>query len=241
MMALEPPGKLPALSDLNNDSCYNYFLSIEKSLWSILNFSFFRTNSMKVDLNAHDLNGAVHLITFFIHRTGNKIISIDDFPLSNSNEFCNAKAIKIKYRNNRTNKNAELIYVSADISNPALKNNKCIENLLGSLNPGFTTYIKSASYLLHSDNFSEMRNFILKNASNILQDDSGIPLKYIDNTWDKRFFGTYDKPIPLFKNKFQSDLKETYQTSPNVKPLPFGIGYDYKLNESNLMLFVKNK
>lgn len=244
MMALESPGKLPDTKQLLNDSSYKYFLSIEKSLWSVLNFSFFRTNSMKVDLNAEDLNGAIHLITFFIHRTGNKVINIEEINLkqdSANTASCEAKAIKISYWNKNTSKNSEIVYISADISNPAISGNKCVLKYIESLNKGFTTYIKSASYLLHSANFSKVRDFILNGSNVILQDDSGIPLKYIDDKWNKKFYGTYDKPIPLFKNKFQSDLKDIYQSSSNVKSLPFGIGYDYKLNESNLMLFVKNK
>jgi hypothetical protein len=56
-------------------------------------------------------------------------------------------------------------------------------------------------------------------------------------------FGTYDKPINLFKTRFQADLKTLYDSTDKatVKPLAFGIGYDYKPKESNLMLFTKVK
>jgi hypothetical protein len=246
MFALEEPGELPNLKELEYDT--SYFSSIDKSLWSILNFSFFRTNSMKVDLKARDLNGAIHLISLFVKKTGNKIIDIKPIDLDEQGKVvskkdsskCFAKAIQIVYLNHVTNKNSEIFYFSCDLSDSAILKNNCLRNMIINLNNGYTTYLKSASYLLHNGNFSWTRKMILNKSNFILQDDSGIPLKFVDSTWNKSFFGTYDKPIPLFKNKFQEDLRLAYSpTNSNVKPLSFGIGYDYKLNESNLMLFSK--
>jgi len=116
MFALEAPGQLPNIKDLENDT--SYFSSIDKSLWSILNFSFFRTNSMKVDLKARDLNGAVHLISLFVKKTGNKILDIKPIDLDEQGKIiskkdsskCFAKAIQIVYLNHVTNKNSEIFY-----------------------------------------------------------------------------------------------------------------------------------
>jgi hypothetical protein len=246
MFALEAPGELPNLKELESDT--SYFSSIDKSLWSILNFSFFRTNSMKVDLKARDLNGAVHLISLFVKKTGNSIVDIKPADLDERGNIvskkdstnCFAKAIQIVYLNHVTKKKGEIFYFSCDLSDSAILKDNCLRNMIINLNNGYTTYLKSASYLLHNGNFSWTRKMILSKSKNILQDDSGIPIRFIDSTWSKTFFGTYDKPIPLFKNKFQEDLRLAYSpTNSNVKPLPFGIGYDYKLNESNLMLFSK--
>jgi hypothetical protein len=77
-----------------------------------------------------------------------------------------------------------------------------------------------------------------------LQDDSGIALKFVsDSIWTKKFYGTYDKPIRLFRNKFQPELYKAYNdsiTKISIPKLTFGIGYDYKQNESNLMIFKKH-
>ena len=40
-----------------------------------------------------------------------------------------------------------------------------------------STYLKSASYLMHRPTFSIIRNLILSESENILQDDSGIPVQ----------------------------------------------------------------
>ena len=99
-----------------------------------------------------------------------------------------------------------------------------------------STYLKSASYLMHRPTFSIIRNLILNKSQHLLQDDSGIPIKYFDsNIWDLTYYGNYSYPIPLFKERHQEDLKEVYLNKDKTKPLPFGIGYQFRRGTSNLM------
>jgi len=52
----------------------------------------------------------------------------------------------------------------------------------------------------------------------------------------------YTKPIDLFHNDYQQDLRDIYtQKKYTVKPLTFGIGYNYNLAETHLMLFQRKK
>ena len=90
---------------------------------------------------------------------------------------------------------------------------------------------------MHRPTFSIIRNLILNESEYVLQDDSGIPVQYFDtNKWDLTFYGSYIKPISLFYERHQEDLKEIYQKkSSNIQPLPLGIGYQYVKGTSNLM------
>jgi hypothetical protein len=245
MMALEAPGHLPNDSDILADTAGVYFGLVERSLWSVLNFSFFRTNSMKVDLVQKQLDGAVHLVSLFMQRTGNRIETIEPVVINENGDCvsgdkntCAVTGIKIGFKDGKSGEKKKLIYFSLDISDAALQRNTCFMAFLNRLPNGVNTYMKSASYLLHLDNFSTLRKTILAKSRILLQDDSGMPLRFIDSSWTRTFYGTYDRPIPLFRNKYQGDLKQAYQTE-KPKALPFGIGYDYKQNESNLMLFRK--
>ena len=116
------------------------------------------------------------------------------------------------------------------------------EDLLGYINNLSinATFLKSASYLLYKPYFSILRRTILKKSTYLLQDDSGIPSKYIieDNKWKITFYATYTGPIALFANYFQPELKSAFEplSGEKVKPLPFGIGYQFKEGTSNLML-----
>ncbi len=70
----------------------------------------------------------------------------------------------------------------------------------------FTTIIKSASYLMHNDNkFTRIRDLTLVHSDLILQDDSGIALKFFSPyQWRLTLFGVYTKPVPLFAIVSQS-------------------------------------
>lgn len=247
LFALEAPGSLPLPAELKKDTAGNYFSSIEKSLWSILNFSFFRTNSMKVDLNASDLNGAVHLLVLFAERMGYEVyevqaVSIDSIGQISEGQAGTVPGMRIRCLSPDKKQNKTIVYFSADISDSGILGKKGLRLFLENLPDNRNTYLKSASYLLHGGNFSWMRAHILRKSHHVLQDDSGIPLRYVDSTWQKTFYGSYDAPISLFKNKYQEQLRAIYDAGgSNVRPLPFGIGYDYRLNESNLMLFSKLK
>jgi hypothetical protein len=253
MLALEPAGSLPDFKKFPSDSLKGYLSNIEQSLHAILNFSFFRTNSMAVDFKKQEeLNGAVHLISIFMERTGNTLLGLEKVRVDSTGKIttstvgggiCGNVGIRIFFKNKASDAKREVIYFSCDLSDNGLSANPCFASFLRNLGP-VNTYLKSASYLLHNTYFSKTRNAILKNSALVLQDDSGIPVRYFGaENWQRQLFGTYDKPINLFKTRFQADLKTLYDSTDKatVKPLAFGIGYDYKPKESNLMLFTKVK
>jgi hypothetical protein len=252
LMALEPAGSIPDFKKFPNDSLKGYLNNIEKSLHAILNFSFFRTISMAEDFNKQEeLNGAVHLISIFMQRTGNTLLGLEKVRADSSGKItnkidgasCGNLGIRIFFKNKASDSKREVIYFSCDLSDNGLARNKCFASFLKNIGP-VNTYLKSASYLLHNTYFSKARTAILQNSDLVLQDDSGIPIRYFTTeNWNRQLFGTYDKPINLFKTRFQQDLKTLYDSTDKatVKPLLFGIGYDYKPNESNLMLFTKLK
>ncbi|MBU1537603.1 hypothetical protein KKF84_19975 [Myxococcota bacterium] len=99
-----------------------------------------------------------------------------------------------------------------------------------------TTYLKSASYLMHKSFFSAIRGIVLKSSAYLLQDDSGIPLKYFLDEWDNHFFGRYTQPIKLFKLSYQAGLYAIYNAKKAPPKLPFGIGYSIYSSRSNLHL-----
>ncbi|HSY56398.1 MAG TPA: hypothetical protein VK834_08105, partial [Bradyrhizobium sp.] len=104
------------------------------------------------------------------------------------------------------------------------------------LAPG-NSLIKSASYLLHSGNFSTVRDFILANSATIIQDDSGIPLGYYSQKkWRFLPFGRYAGPIGEFPARYQQSYAELFR---RAQPMDFGIGYRWRSHESNLLLSVR--
>jgi hypothetical protein len=50
--------------------------------------------------------------------------------------------------------------------------------------------VKGASYLMHLDDFSDVRNFLLAHSNMILQDDTGVPIRFLDSSWKLQPFGS---------------------------------------------------
>jgi len=97
-------------------------------------------------------------------------------------------------------------------------------------------FFKAASYLLHNDYFSQIRNLCLKQSQRILQDDSGIPYAVLkQNGFKVHLMGVYHRTIPLFSDYLQEDLKDSYSNK-NPANLPFNIGYNATFHECNLQL-----
>ncbi|MGI9243957.1 MAG: hypothetical protein ACR2RV_24385, partial [Verrucomicrobiales bacterium] len=101
--------------------------------------------------------------------------------------------------------------------------------------PG-TTFIKSASYLLHGGGFSNIRSAIMKNSQAVLQDASGIPFRlYQKAGWGAELFGNYTRTLDMFKSYYQPDLRQAFVSSA-PRPLKFGVGYTFTPSETCLIL-----
>ncbi|PBQ31259.1 hypothetical protein CNR22_05600 [Sphingobacteriaceae bacterium] len=253
MIGLEPVGTLPEFNALKGDSLKRYYDKLNSSLHAILNFSFFRTEAMSKDLKNGEVDGTIHLLFLFLSRTGNAIVSakpvtVDSLgnkiylasfeTLKTSN--LKSKGVEILYKT-AENKLKELNYYSLNVVDVALDSNPGFKTYLRSFK-NFNTYLKGASYLLHKTYFSFVREIILKGSSTIVQDDSGIALRYFkqdDANWSYKLFGEYTKPISLFKNAYQKDLDSLYKHG-NSTALGFGIGYNFKDKNSNLMVARRN-
>jgi hypothetical protein len=128
-----------------------------------------------------------------------------------------------------------LYYFSTDLSNGGIKSSGFLK-FCSTLAPG-NSLIKSASYLLHSGNFTTVRDYILANSATVIQDDSGIPLQYYSSRQWRFFpFGRYLGPIGEFPGRFQQSYADLFR---RAEPINFGIGYRWRTNESNLLLSVK--
>jgi hypothetical protein len=254
MIGLEPIGLIPDVKKIPKDSLPAYFHAVQQSLFSILNLSFFKTIDMAVDFKSEQLDGIVADLFIFIVRTGNKIIAVHPITIIEGGHVSEGSYVSASHANKNNVYGLEITfetkdaiqrtlhYFSADLWDRSLSNHP--EFLQYLKNQGEVTgYLKSASYLMHKEYFSIVRGLMLNQAKYLLQDDSGIPYRFfVPAKWDVTLYGSYNKPINLFKDWFQEDLKKAYQdSSQKIKSLNFGIGYNFQVSESNLMLIRNNK
>jgi len=243
LSALEPPGQVPDLTRLPRGALGAALYNVEHSLGSILSFSFFITKQMKTDLRAGQISGTLPILYVFLARSGKTIKSVTPVALDaegqvktgNENAGPNApRGARIVFAGSDGIEKT-LYYFSTDLSNGGVKSSGFLK-FCSTLAPG-NSLIKSASYLLHSGNFTTVRDYILANSATIIQDDSGIPLQYYSaRQWRFFPFGRYLGPIGEFPGRFQQSYADLFR---RAEPISFGIGYRWRTNESNLLLSVK--
>jgi len=251
LTGLEPVGAMPLLASYQPEELAGSLADMRKSLHAILNFSFFKTNDMRVDFRGSRLKGVVPVLLTFAAKAGFEVLNINFFYVNTDGSVCRTDAsaltaikspqipgVELTLRRSGSATSQELIYLSADIGDAGLAKAPQYMALVQKLGHG-ATFIKSASFLLHKPYFSKVRELILDTSPRILQDDSGVPYtQFAAANWQPVFYGTYVKPIPMFGSHNQPKLTEAFKAL-GSKPLEFGIGYRHSKRDSSLLLFNK--
>ncbi len=197
LVGLEPVGTVPDLMALPPESLDKSLKEMETYITPILQISFFRTNDMEEELTQ---KGTLPILLVFLAGTGHRILDVqplalaaDGTPVAPQGPGL-AHAVRIDFEKEGSTSTQSLYYFSQDLSDAALKKVPQFTDFLQNMSRP-TTFLKAASYLMFRDHFSTVRNFILTGTAAVLEDDSGIPLKYFQSKkWDVRFFGTYTGP-----------------------------------------------
>ncbi|HXF90227.1 MAG TPA: hypothetical protein VNK48_17900 [Xanthobacteraceae bacterium] len=245
LSGLEPVGPLPDLTNLPRWAVAQALRSVQVSLRTVLRVSYFITAQMSQDLNAGPISGTLPILYVFLARTGKTIHSVNLVHLDDQGVLqpgdglrarSPARGVEIVF-SAKDGTQRKLYYFSTNLAD---QGNRPIALLqfAKSLGQG-DSFVKSASYLMHNANFSQVRNFLLENSKVILQDDSGIPIRLFDPAkWEFRPYGRYVQPIPIFEGMYQERLAGLYQRSP-PRPIDFGVGYRWYPNESNLLMAIR--
>lgn len=251
MIGLEPCGGIFNPNKENTDTVAKYFKVLQHSMFFPHQLGFFRTLSMKDDFNNHLLNGTVHTVLFYMSKSGYDIHYIKFFDVDDKGNPIHEtdaqkagnkryKAYRIGYSRNGQGLIRELVYFSQDASDGGLTQQPGIMAYLNKTHRVVTFY-KAASYLMQYDRFSAVRNYAISKSSRILQDDSGIPYKFLlSHGYEVTLFGKYTHTLGMFKQEFQKDMKEAYAKD-SASPLPFLIGYTAPDGECNLQHAIKKK
>ncbi len=248
MAALEPIREVPSIEKLSERDRDRFLDSLGRSLRDIFNKSYFITNHMQKDLA--QIKGVLPLFYFFMERSGyellqQKFINIDS--LGNEEEISVKKinhykspGVRFTLRNTETKKIKTVYYFSLSISNGGLKDRQGYVKFVKARAP-FNTFVKSASYLMHLNDFSKIRELILSNSVSLFQDDTGIPYRFLNHKpeWKATFFGEYVPPVEDFsRGLFQPALDSAFKTG--SQPLPFSLGYHWSTRKQHYMLFGKS-
>ena len=142
----------------------------------------------------------------------------------------NSVQIKCTYNG----KERTIRYYKADLSNSQID----IE-FLQTLKPLDVVFFKAASYLPHQKNFSKFREFVLENASNFVQDSTGVPYEYLNkDKFDLTLHGQYLKPYK-FPGGFEQNSFRKYSEELSNALLSFSFGYGGGYVPTNVLVAKK--
>lgn len=237
MIGLEPTGTVFNPDQQSDSALLVYLQNLPNSLFFPHRLGFFRTKSMAVDFRKGLLNGTLHTVLFYMARFNANIHYIKHFNLDTAGkeviQTTQGIAYKVGYSLDGDKHVRELVYFSYDVSNAALARQPMLMKWLNKRGK-VMTFFKAASYLMHYESFSTLRNFVNTRTVRLMQDDSGLPYGFmLNNGFDVKLLGRYTRTIPLFGREFQPDLKMAYGKG-NIDSLPFLIGYNAQFKECNL-------
>lgn len=249
LFGLEQPGSLPALDHLSADRLTALLEETRHALNDLLARNYFITRHMLVDTAAQELHGTLPLMAVFLVRMNAELVSVRDVEVGEDGQL-RGRTSAVKER--RAAPALELvfarpghepqtvIYFRARAEDGVVKERPGILLFLEQEAP-FATFLKSASYLLHGNQFTLVRSLLLRKSRLVLEDDSGIPLRFLKTpNWNVTLYGKYEKPVKDFNYGYQVDMAKAYADERAVKPLTFSFGYHWEAGSAAVILAVRH-
>lgn len=259
LFGLEPPGQLPDITTMDRTLLEAGLGALRGTLATFLTANHFFTREMGRRMDATSFSSVSGLFLFFLAASDCEVLRLSPIALGATGRIEPGRegdnltdpaspprqripGIEILFRRN-SGPAGTIRYFMLDVSDAALGAHS--PGFAGFLRSGgrYATILKAASYLLHRDfrrdappHFATLREILLGQSDIIIQDDSGIPLRFFRQAdWRLAFFGKYTQPVPEFAHRMQQDLwdRMCYTSS---GPLPFFFGYDRRPGAANIMI-----
>lgn len=247
MWGLEHIGEVPDIDKMSRRQLERLVADVRVATTDFFERNYFITENMSRQLRTAQLRGVVPLFMISMALSGVDILRVVPHevpPIERTGAppkgrpMRQLKGVTIEFRAPGSPLIRRVHYFTVDVTDRGLAFYPEFLAYVRSLGPT-TTFIKSASYLLHGNEFRQIREALLDVSGFLVQDDSGIPYAMLEaRGWNMRLYGKYDVPIPPFQRAFQVSLDRAYKSQMSA-PLPFTFGYqyhDYRDERSNVMV-----
>ena len=241
MFGLEAPGTPPPFETMGGDEAGLFLKDMRVALTDFLERNYFITSRMAKQLHTPRLKGVAPLVLASMGLLDVRVTAVEPFDLGPGSAEARragrrAQGLKISFWHPQVGKSQTLYYLSLDATDKALRANPEFLPFLAQYGPS-VTFLKSASYLLHGNEFAGTRTVLLDVTDLLVQDDTGIPYRYLRTRgFEVSLYGRYARPIRDFNYGYQHDLAAAYRTSGRVADLPFPFGYHWQDGRSGLIL-----
>ena len=258
LFGLEPVGSMPALEGMGPQALDTLLAELRASLSDVFVRDYFITREMMTELKTPGVNGTLPLLLVFLARVDARLVDIRmESPWAGAEPALNAEqapgpspsaarrqpqktaAVTIRFTVPGSTRIQTLTYARVRMEDPEFVKQEALLAYLQRHAP-FTTLLKSASYLLHDNQFTKVRGVVLTGSRAVLQDDTGVPFRFFDTSaWNIRLFGQYSPPVNDFNYGRQPDLEAAYRAAAAVRDLPFAFGYHWRQGTSSVMLAIR--
>ena len=252
LFGLERIGDVPAVEGMTRQELAQLLSSVRGFMINLFARNYFVTDTMHKDFRAEQLRGVVPVFMVLIALSGGEVLRVAPLELkpaasakptparespATRRRGRELRGVSIHFRTAGSPQVRRLDYFSFDATDAAITAYPEILDHLRALKPT-TTLIKAASYLLHGNEFSRLREVIIDTSGFIVQDDTGLPYaRLVKRGWQTRVYGNYGIPIPPFEYAYQPALAAAYGKQ-KPQALPFRFGYQLNVHDtrSNLMV-----
>ena len=247
--SLERPGTMPDLESVTPVQFAKLLQDVRSAFRDIFERNYFITDYMNKQLTTPWIRGTVPVVSTMMALMQLRIVRIE--PLDLFPELTRAyDAPDVQPRPHRIMRSVRMDFVGTNGGAPQQLYYFAVDATDKQLDfyPGFldwvaqhrpaTALLKSASYLLHDNQFEKTRNMILATADFVIQDDTGIPYRFLGQSpWHVRLYGRYNKPnMKGLRYGYQADLESAYRAKGDLPELPFPFGYHWKGKQSGLLI-----
>jgi len=204
LCGIEAIGSMPDIDKIPAEALPSVLANMRKSLGSVLSQGYFITKFMMADLKHTQLNGTLPVLYVFLARTGCTIDSVTPVALDHDGKLVpeskeTTPGVKITFLGPKGRKQT-LYYFKSDLADKAITANPGFMKFCEQQGQG-VSFLKAAAYLMAQDKFTMARDFLLGHSKLILQDESGIPYRFIEpEKWDIRLYAKdrdVTKPVRL--------------------------------------------
>ncbi len=246
MFGLEHIGEVPNIDAMTERALVQLTADVRTALSNFIDRNYFITDSMARQLRTSQLRGVLPIFMLSMALSGMEIVRISPHNLAplprdtpaEGQPMRQLKGVTIEFLAPGSASTRRVHYFTVDAADKSLAHYPEFLAYVRSLAPT-TTFIKSASYLLHNNEFRQMRSALLDISGVIVQDDTGVPYAMLENHgWNVQLHGRYGRPIPPFGGAYQVELSRAYKAQ-EPAPLPFTFGYqyhDFRDTRSNLIV-----
>jgi hypothetical protein len=235
MFGLEHIGEVPDIEAMSEKQLVRMVSDVRMATTDFFGRNYFITQNMSRQLRTAQLRGVVPLFMISMALSGVDILRVRpfEFPpvvrpaaMPAGKPMRALRGVTIEFRAPGSPTIRRVHYFTVDATDRGLAHYPEFLAFIRSLGTT-TTFIKSASYLLHGNEFRMIRNALLDASGFLVQDDSGIPYSYLEaRGWKVQLYGKYGVPIPPFQRAFQASLDRAFKSQLS-SPLPFTFGYQF--------------